>query len=219
VSEDVAEVAVLPVCEIQEFLWNLQIGLLAFGGDVFSINVVIRRIMFLLVPKRIFLREDPPDNQRNESTDQVTPSDDTPGDIVPWFVFGLPHKWSDSVSDTVGDQKDSIGRNSFGVTRSDGGDPGENEDKPGQTEIERPHRTQKSNLVFPWQEGDEKTSQEVRDNAKRDNVRAGVGDACRKLNCDENDDDFNHTVDTPKQGGLKGSPSKGSNDDGTLVQE
>ena len=39
------------------------------------------------------------------------------------------------------------------------------------------------------------------------------------LNSDENGDNSNHTVDAPKQGSLKGVPSKGTNDDEALVYE
>ena len=148
---------------------------------MFDINVVIRRVVLLLVPKRIFPHEDPPDNQRNDTTDKETAANDTPGDVVPWPVFGLPHERSDSVPDTVSNQNDGVGRDSFGVTRSDGGDPRKNEDKAGQTDIKGPHRTQKSNPVFPWQQGDEETSQDVGDSTKSDEVSAGVGDAGRKL--------------------------------------
>lgn len=60
------------------------------------------RIALLLVPERVFLREDPPDNQRNGTTDEEGPGDDPPRDVVPWLVFGLPHQWTGRVPDTVG---------------------------------------------------------------------------------------------------------------------
>ena len=39
------------------------------------------------------------------------------------------------------------------------------------------------------------------------------------LNREENGDNFNHTVDASKQGGLEGGPPKGTDDDGALIQE
>jgi len=67
------------------------------------------------------------------------------------------------------------------MTRGDRGNPGKNEGKGGQTGLECPNRTQKSDLVSPWQEGDEETSQKLGNSTKGDDVSAGVRDAGRKL--------------------------------------
>jgi len=116
---------------------------------MFDVNVVIRWIVLLLVPERIFPREDPPKDQRNDAANDDTPTDDTPGDVVPWLIFGLPHERTNRVSDTVGNQNDGIGCDSFGMSRGGGGDPGKNEGKPGNTDVEYPNRRQKFDLVSP----------------------------------------------------------------------
>jgi hypothetical protein len=53
----------------------------------------------LPIPECVFPREDPPDDQRNDTTDEVTPSNETPGDVVP--VFSLPHERGDRISSAV----------------------------------------------------------------------------------------------------------------------
>ena len=196
-------------------LWNLHLNLLAFVGDMFDVNVVVRLIVLLPIPERIFPREDPPKNLRDDTAGEVTSADDTPGHVVPRCILGLPHEWSDSISDAVGNQKDGVSCDSFGVARGGGGDPGKDKDEPSHTNFERPNRTQKSNSVSPRQEGDEETSQNTGDSTKGDNVSAGVRDVGRELKvpsawrCDDEcqrtnldpdkyGDDFNHTVDTSK---------------------
>ena len=148
---------------------------------MFDVNVVVGRIVLLLVPERILPRQDPPENQRNDTAEEETPSNNTPGDVVPWRIFGLPHERTYRISDAVGDQKDGIGRDSFGVTRGDGGGPGKDEDKAGHTDLECPDCTQKSKFVSPWQEGDEETSQKLGNDTKGDDISAGIRDVSRKL--------------------------------------
>ena len=199
-------------------------------------NIIVRWVMLFPIPERVLPHEDPADNQRNDTADEVAPGDDTPGNIVPWPVFGLPHERGNGVSHTIGNQDDRVGRDPFSMTCRDGGGPGKDEDSPGQTETKCPGRKQKPDLVPPWQEGDEKASQKVGDSTKADDVGTGVRNASRELknllvrrhaderlranlNSDENGDNSNHTVDAPKQGSLKGVPSKGTNDDEALVYE
>ena len=131
-------------------LWNLDLNVLALRGDMFDVKVVVGRVVLLLVPQRILPREDPPENQRNHTADGDAPGNDTPWDVVPWRIFRLPHERTYRISDAVGDQKDGIGRDSFRMTRGDGGDPGKDEDKAGHTDLECPDCTQVSNLIFPW---------------------------------------------------------------------
>ena len=67
------------------------------------------------------------------------------------------------------------------MTCGNGGDPGKVEDESGNTKLERPDGAQKSNLVSPWQKGDEETSQKAGNSGNRDNVTTGVRDASREL--------------------------------------
>jgi len=90
-SEDIAKVAVLSIREVQIFLWDPHLDLLAFGGELIGVDVVIRRIVPLFVPERILSREDPPENRGNGATDEEAPTNYAPGDVVPWRIFGLPH--------------------------------------------------------------------------------------------------------------------------------
>ena len=148
---------------------------------MFDVKLVVGRVVLLLVPERILSRENPPENLRNDTADEETPSNDTPGDVVPWRIFDPPHERTYRISDAVGDQKDGVGRDSFGMTRGDGGGPGKDEDKADHTDPECPDRTQKSNLVCPWQEGDEETPQNPGNSIKGDDISAGVRNASRKL--------------------------------------
>lgn len=66
-------------------------------------NIVVGRVVPLSIPERVLPREDPPDNQRNDAADEITPANDAPGDIVPWLVFSLPYERTDSISDTITD--------------------------------------------------------------------------------------------------------------------
>ena len=70
---------------------------------MFDIYVVVSGVVLLLIPERVFPREDPPDNQRNDTTDEVTPGNNTPRDVIPWLVFSLPHERGDRVSNAVAD--------------------------------------------------------------------------------------------------------------------
>ena len=148
---------------------------------MFDVNVVVRLIVLLPIPERIFPREDPPKDLRDDATGEETPADDTPGHVVPRCILGLPHERSDGIPDTIGNQKDGVGCDSFGVARDGGGDPGKDKDEPGQTNFECPNRTQKSNSVSPRQEGDEETSQNIGDSTKGDDISTGVRDADREL--------------------------------------
>ena len=139
-------------------LVNLYVDLHAFGGDALDPNIVVGRVVPFCIPKRVLSREYPPDNQRNDTADEERPGNDTPGDVVPWLIFGLPHERTDRVSDTVGNQEDGVGRDPFSMTCGDGGDPGKGEGKPGHADADCPDRAQKSNLITPWQDSDEDTS-------------------------------------------------------------
>ena len=131
-------------------LSNPYTNLLAFRGNVLDTNIVVCWVMLFPVPERVLPHEDPPDNQRNNTANEVAPGDDTPGDIVPWPVFSLPHERTDGVSDAITNQEDRVGRNSFSMACRDGGGPSKDKDKPGQTDINCPDRKQKPNLVAPW---------------------------------------------------------------------
>ena len=131
-------------------LWNLYPNTPAFWGDMFDVKVVVGRVVLLLVPEPILPREDPPENQRSDTADGNAPSDDTPWDVVPWRIFRLPHQRPCRISGAVGDQNDRVRRDSFRMTRGDGGDPGKDQDNAGHTEHECPGCTQKSNLISPW---------------------------------------------------------------------
>jgi len=151
---------------------------------VFDVKAVVGRVVLLLVPEPILPRKDPPENQRNYTADGDTPSDDTPWDVVPRCIFRLPHERPCRISDAVGDQKDGIRRDSFRMTRGDGGDPGKDQDKASHTDPECPGCTQKPNLIFPWQKGDEEAPQKLGNNTKGGDVSAGVRDVSYKLgNC------------------------------------
>ena len=164
-------------------LWNLYVDPLAFGGDVFNINVVIRWVVTLPIPQRVFSRQDPPDHQRDDAADNQTSSNNAPGNVIPRPVFGLPHEWTSRVSNAIGDQENGVCRDPFGMTCSGGGDPGKVEDKSSKTEFECPDRAQKSNLVLPRQKGDEETSQEAGDSTNGDDVTTGVRNPGRELKC------------------------------------
>ena len=112
-------------------LWHLHLDVLAFGGGMFDVNVVVCWVVLLLVPERVLTREDPPENQGDDTADEETPGNYTPWDVVSWHVFGLPHERSDGVPNTVGDQNYGVRCDPFGMTRGGGGDPGKDEDKPG----------------------------------------------------------------------------------------
>lgn len=118
---------------------------------MFDVDVVICWVVLLLVPESILSRKDPPKSQGNDAANGDTPTNDPPGDVVPWPIFGLPHERTYGISDTVGNQNDGVGRDSFSVSRGDGGDPGKNEGEPRNTDVECPNRTQKSNPISPWQ--------------------------------------------------------------------
>ena len=196
-------------------LWNLHLDLLALRGDTFNVNIVVCRIVLLRVSECIFFYKHPSNDQRNDAAGEEAPADDTPGHVVPRCILGLPHERSDGIPDAIGNQKDGVGCDSFGMTCGDRNDPGEGQDEPGQTNTEGPNRTQKSYSVSPRQEGDEETSHNIGDSTKGGNVSAGVRDAGRELKipsvwgCDDEcqrtnldpdkyGDDFNHAVDTSK---------------------
>jgi hypothetical protein len=67
------------------------------------------------------------------------------------------------------------------MARGDGGHPGKEEDEDGQTEIKCPNRTEKPDFVFPWQEGNKKTPQQVRDDIDGNDVSTRIWDTGGEL--------------------------------------
>jgi len=54
-------------------LWNLHVDPLASSGDTLDIDIVVSRVVPLPIPERVFPREGPPDNQRDDTADEETP--------------------------------------------------------------------------------------------------------------------------------------------------